>query len=124
MPLALHGGLQQFDRVTEFESLPGAGDGGVVEFSAQQGRIPVRQRQQHLIELRSLALVHGHGKGGLMLRQAGGGDTPDQAIRSLETDPLARFSVRQQDADIPVLEVQIVIVALDHDRASGIPAFA
>src|SRR3546814_11668244 len=51
----------------EFPS--GASDAGVYQLSRQHAAVVRRQQQPHLVELRALGLVHGHGEGAVVLRE-------------------------------------------------------
>src|SRR3546814_5482874 len=64
----------------------GSSDAGVYQLSRQHAAVVRRQQQPHLVELRALGLVHGHGEGAVVLREGGGmEDTRD--VRGVAGEP-------------------------------------
>ncbi|MNR02967.1 hypothetical protein D3C85_1188420 [compost metagenome] len=106
----------------------GAGDAGVEQAAAQQRAGLLGQDQQHLAELRALALVHGHGEGAVVAGQARRGEGAVAGVAfalalAFKKDPQAELAV-QADADVAVEQAEGVVVLPHHDRPAGIPAFA
>ena len=71
--------------------LSGPGQSGVKKLAGEQGRFAIRQDHQHMLELRALALVDGHGIGRFVRRQAFAGYGPNGIRFRREVNQQAGF---------------------------------
>src|SRR3546814_7685505 len=99
----------------EFPS--GASDAGVYQLSRQHAAVVRRQQQPHLVELRALGLVHGHGEGAVVLRE-GGGMEDRRDVRGVAGEPGEDGAVFAAQADADVAVEQAVAVAVLGDEQS------
>ncbi len=88
------------------------GDAGVDELSRKHRRILIRKDEKEPVKLRALALVDRDGIDGLVLRQPDRVQGAERTVRRLEKNPKIsiRSGIRQGNADVPVVEVEIVII--------------
>jgi hypothetical protein len=101
----------------------GTGNARIKKFSCQYRGVPVRQKKQELVKLRSLALMNGHGVYGLVLRQSDRMDLSESAVwcREKNAQVVVRFGVWESYAHISIKQAKVVVISRNQDRTTGIP---
>ena len=90
------------------------------QFPRDNRALSRRQNQQHPLEFGTLALVDRHCIRGLVLRQPQGQEVPTSLFRSGEIRSQSFSGVRKQHADVAVEQAEVVVIARDQHRATGI----
>ena len=104
----------------DFHAIFGTADAGIQQCAVEQLTGLFRQYQQHLGELRTLALVHGHGEGAVVAGQARRREGTE-TVGAFEENSQA-VSVLQTQADIAIEQAEGVIILSYHHRTARVPA--
>ena len=109
------------DAGNQAEPVPGPGDAGVDQLPRDDGVGSRRQREQHMLEFRTLRLVNGHGEGGRR-RIKPRRQHLTHAVALREADPQPPSLVGQRQPQIAIVEPELRVVVRHHHRAPGEPA--
>jgi hypothetical protein len=106
-----------------FHPFPSPGDACVNKLSREHRRILIRKNEKEPVKLRALALVNRDGIDGLVLRQPDRMQGAERALRcpKKNTKLSIRSGIRQGNADVAIVKMQVVIILSDQNWPAPVP---